>query len=64
MEENFKKMTQKTIQVFGKKIYSEPAKKNDPTNKTYDCHIDDIWSLDILGLKDYDPENNRGYRYV
>ena len=23
-----------------------------------------IWSLDILDLKDYGPENNRGYRYV
>ena len=27
-------------------------------------HIDDIWSLDILDLKDYDSVNNRGYRYV
>ena len=27
-------------------------------------HIDDIWSLDILDLKDYGPKNNRGYRYV
>ena len=26
--------------------------------------IDDIWSLDILDLKDYGPKNNRGYRYV
>ena len=24
----------------------------------------DIWSLDILDLKDYSPEYNRGYRYV
>ena len=23
-----------------------------------------IWSLDILDLKDYGPENNRGYRYL
>ena len=27
-------------------------------------HIDDTWSLDILDLKDYGPENIRGYRYV
>ena len=27
-------------------------------------YIDDIWSLDILDLKDYGLENNRGYRYV
>ena len=35
-----------------------------PTNKTDVYHIDDIWSLDILDLKDYGPKNNRGYRYV
>ena len=23
-----------------------------------------MWSMDILDLKDYGPENNRGYRYV
>ena len=34
------------------------------TNKTDVHYIDDIWSLDILDLKDYGPENNRGYRYV
>ena len=34
------------------------------TNKTDVYHIDDIWSLDILDLKDYGPENNRGYRYI
>ena len=45
-------------------IYSKPAKKNYPTNKTDIYHIDDIWSLDILGLKDYGPENNRNYSYV
>ena len=32
--------------------------------KTNVYHIHDIWSLDILGLKDYGPENNGGYRYV
>ena len=25
-------------------------------------HIDDVWSLDILDVKDYAPENNRGNR--
>ena len=45
-------------------IYSKPAKKNYPTNKTGIFHIDDIWILDILYLKDYGLENNRGYIYV
>ena len=57
-------MTQKNIKIFINEIYSKPPKKNYPTNKTDVYHIDDIWSLDILDLKDYGPENNRNYRYV
>ena len=57
-------MTQKNIKIFINEIYSKPPKKYYATNKTDAYHIDDIWSLDILDLKDYGPENNRGYRYV
>ena len=57
-------MTQKNIKSFINEIYSKPPKKNYITNKTDVYHIDDIWSLDILDLKDYGPENNRNYRYV
>ena len=57
-------MTQKNIKIFIDEIYSKAPKKNYATNKTDVYYIDDIWSLDILDLKDYDPENNRGYRYV
>ena len=57
-------MTQKNIKIFINEIYSKPPKKNYDTNKTDVYFIDDIWSLDILDLKDYGPENNRGYRYV
>ena len=57
-------MTQKNIKIFINEIYSKPPKKNYITNKTDVHHIDDIWSLDLLDLKDYGPENNRGYRYV
>ena len=57
-------MTQKNIKIFINEIYSKPPKKNYFTNKTDVYHIDDIWSLDVLDLKDYGPENNRGYRYV
>ena len=57
-------MTQKNIETFMNEIYSKPPKKNYVTNKTDEYYIDDIWSLDILDLKDYGPENNRGYRYV
>ena len=57
-------MTQKSIKIFINEIFSKPPKKNYDTNKTDVYYIDDIWSLDILDLKDYGPENNRGYRYV
>ena len=57
-------MTQKNIKIFINEIYSKPPKKNFATNKTDVYHYDEIWSLDILDLKDYGPENNRGYRYV
>ena len=57
-------MTQKNLKKFINEFYSKPPKKNFATNKTDVYHIDDIWSLDILDLKDYGPEKNRGYRYV
>ena len=57
-------MTQKNIKIFINEIYSKPPKKKYATNKTDVYFIDDIWSLDILDLKDYGPENDRGYRYV
>ena len=57
-------MTQKNIKRFINEIYSKPPKKNYATKKTNVYYIDDIWSLDILDLKDYGRENNRGYRYV
>ena len=57
-------MSQKNIKIFINEIYSKPPKRNYATNKTDVYHIDDIWSLDILDLKNYGPENNRGYRYV
>ena len=57
-------MTQKNIKIFINEIYSKAPKKNYVTNKTDVYFIDDIWSLDILDLKDYGSNNNKGYRYV
>ena len=57
-------MTQTTIKTFINEIYSRPPKKNYPTNKTDVYHFDEIWSLDMLDLIDYGPENNRGHKYV
>ena len=57
-------MTQKTYKIFVNKIYSKGPKHCYIINKKGVSYIDDIWSLDILDLKEYGAENNRGYRYV
>ena len=57
-------MSQKTNKIFINEIFSNPPKRNCPTNKTDVYHIDDTWSVDIFNLKDYCPKNNKGYRYV
>ena len=57
-------MTQKSNEIFINEINSKQPKKKYSTNKTNVYHIDDIWSLDILDLKDYGSENNERYRYV
>ena len=57
-------MTQKSVKIYINETYSKPPETNYSTNKTDVYHIDDIWSLDILDLKDYGPENNKRYRYV
>ena len=50
--------------MFIAETFGKPPKKNYATNKTDVHHIDDIWSLYILDIKDYGPENNRSYRYI
>ena len=57
-------MTQKNIKMFINEIYSKLTKKKYNTNKTDVYYIDHNCSLDIIDMKDYGPENNRGYRYV
>ena len=57
-------MTQKTIETLIIEIYSKGPKQNYPTKKTDIWHIDDQWNLDLLDLKDYGHENNKGFRYV
>ena len=57
-------MTQKSIKIFIDEIYSKGPKQNYITIETKVYYIDNIWKLDVLDLKDYGPENNRGCRYV
>ena len=53
-------MTQRQLKIYINETYSKGPKNNYVTKKTDFYHMDDIWSLDILDLKDYGPENNKG----
>ena len=57
-------MTQKTIKIFIGEVHSKPPENFNANKKNDVYHIDLIWSLDLLDLKDYGLEINRGYRYV
>ena len=57
-------MSQKSIRIFINETYSKGPKKNYPTKKTNIYRTDDVWTLDILDLKDYGPENIRNFKYV
>ena len=57
-------MIPKTINTFINKFYSKRPKKDYVTTRTDIYFFDNIWSLDILDLKDYGLEKNRGHRYV
>ena len=48
------------VTIFIDKIYAPPPKKYYITNKTEVYHTDDTWSLDLLDLNEYGPENNGG----
>ena len=57
-------MSRKSIKIFINEIYSKPLKRNYVTNRTDVYLINDIWSLNMLDLKDYGPENGKRYGYV
>ena len=57
-------MKKDLTKIFIDEIYSKPPKKNYPTNKTIFKSIDGTWSSDIFDMNDYDPKNNKGYRYI
>ena len=49
--------------IFIDEIYSQPRRKNYPTNKKVYNFVDQIWSIDLADFSDYKTSNNKGYRY-
>ena len=49
---------------FIDEINSKPPKKIHLTNKIVYKHIDEIWSIDLADMIDYNISNNKGYRYI
>ena len=52
------------IKIFIDEIYSQPPRKNYPTNKIVYNHIDEIWSIDLADMVDYKVSNNKVFRYI
>ena len=57
-------MTQKSVKIFINEIYSQGPEKIYNTIEKDVYHIDNIWTLNILDLKVYGPENKRSCRCV
>ena len=57
-------MKKDLTKIFRDEIYSEPPKKNYPTNKMVYNHIDEIWSIDLADFLDYKTSNNKSNRYI
>ena len=53
-----------STKIFIDESYSEPPRKNYPTNKLINNHIDEIWSIDLADMMDYKISNNKSYRYI
>ena len=50
--------------IFIDERYSSTPKKNYPTNKIINNHVDEIWSVDLADMIDYKTSNNKGFRYI
>ena len=57
-------MKKDLTKIFIDEIYSEPPRKNYPTNKVVYNYVDEIWSIDLADFSDYKISNNKGYRYT
>ena len=64
MEEKFTINDSETKKNLNKRSLLQTTQKELPHKKTNDYHIDDIWTWDILDLKDYGPSRNEICRYV
>ena len=56
-------MKKDLTKIFIDEIYSSPPRKKHPTNKIYN-HIDEIWSIDLADMIDYNISNNKRFRYI
>ena len=52
------------IKIFNDEIYSTPPWKNYETNKIVYNHIDEIWSIDLADMIDYETSDKKGNKYI
>ena len=52
------------VKFFIDETYCNPPRKNIPSNKIVNNHLDEIWSIDLADMIDYKLSNNNGLRYI
>ena len=55
-------MNRDLIKTYNDEIYGKTPKKNYETNKKFYNHIDEICSIDLPDMIDYQFSNNKGFR--
>ena len=56
-------MKRHRMKIFIDEIYSKPHKKSNETNKIIYNHIDEIWSIDLADMIDYNFLK-KGFRHI
>ena len=57
-------MKKDLTKIFIDEFYSKPPMNNYPTNEIFYNHIDEIWSIDLADMIDYEIPNTKIFIYV
>ena len=57
-------MKKAVTKIFIDEIDSSPPKKNYPIFKIINYHVDEIGSIDLADMIDYQISTNKNYRYI
>ena len=57
-------MKEDLTKSFINETFNTSPRKNYPTNKTVNNHINEIWSIDLADLSDFKQSSNKRFMYI